>query len=310
MTPARGPKNSHARRFRGLVTASAALLVAAVLMFHTLVPEVEGVVPVFESFLPWYGLAIPILAIAAIARRSPVAMASVLVAATVWGVIFWPQLLPLETKGDATLTIASENIMSENPRPSDAANALAATDVDVVAVQEFDDNGRKAVNDALGGAYPHSEVVSTVGVWSKRPLFNPQSLNLGLNWARALSVDVDTPSGQTRIYVVHLDSLRPGDSVGRDKMLGQLADTIRADKSPRIVIIGDFNTATTDRKFTQLTNLAPEVHSSDFGFGFTWPAPFPAIRLDHALVKGLQGVSSRILDNNGSDHRGFTVSLR
>ncbi len=292
------------------MTASAALVVAAVLMFHKLVPEIEGVVPVFESFLPWYGLAIPILAITAIARRSLVAILSVLAAATVWAVIFWPRLLPLEAKGDAVVTLASENIMTNNPRPSDAANALAATNADVVAIQEFDNDGREAVNDALGTAYPHSEVVSTVGVWSKRPLVNPQSLDLGLTWARALSVDVDTPSGQTRIYVVHLDSVRIGDSVGRDKMLGNLADAIRADKSPRIAVIGDFNTATTDRKFSQLTDLAPEVHTSDFGFGFTWPAQFPAVRLDHALVRGLQGVSSRILDNNGSDHRGFTVSLR
>jgi len=310
MTPSYNRPKSHARSCRGLITACLALVLAAVLMFHSTIPDVGGFISAFESFLPWYGLAIPLLAIIAITRRSLVAVASVIVAATVWGVLFWPQLLPQEAKGDASLSIASENIMGGNPRPKDAANALAATGVDVIAVQELDSDGKEAVDDTLSTTYPHSEALSTVGVWSKRPLSNPQSLDLGLGWARVLSVDVDTSSGQTRLYVVHLASVRPGDSVGRDKMLRHLATTIRADQSPRIVIIGDFNTASSDRELTQLTTLAPEVHTSAFGFGFTWPAQFPVVRLDHALAKGLSSVSSRILDDNGSDHRGFTVALR
>ncbi len=310
MMPSRSRFPSRSRRTRGLVTACVALLVAAVLMFHAEVPDWPGVVFIFDSFLPWYGLAIPVLAIIAIARRSLLAVACVLIAATVWGVQFWPHLQPREATGDTAFVIASENIMGGNPRPSDAANALAATDADVVAVQKFDDRGKEAVKDTFEAKYPHSETVSTVGVWSKLPLLNPKPLTLGLSWARALSVDIETRAGQVRVYVVHLDSVRPGDTTGRDMMLSTLADTIRADNSPRIVVIGDFNAASTDRKFAQLTQIAPEVHSSDFGFGFTWPAPFPVVRLDHALVKGLESVSSRILDDNGSDHRGFTVSLR
>jgi vancomycin resistance protein VanJ len=39
------------------------------------------------------------------------------------------------------------------------------------------------------------------------------------------------------------------------------------------------------------------------GFGFTWPASFPVVRIDQILVSGVEPDSSWVLPANGSDHK-------
>jgi vancomycin resistance protein VanJ len=39
------------------------------------------------------------------------------------------------------------------------------------------------------------------------------------------------------------------------------------------------------------------------GFGSTWPAFFPVVRIDQILVRGVEPDSCRVLPANGSDHR-------
>jgi vancomycin resistance protein VanJ len=46
------------------------------------------------------------------------------------------------------------------------------------------------------------------------------------------------------------------------------------------------------------------------GFGFTWPAQAPVVRIDHVFVRGLDTTSTEVLPANGSDHRGLRVGLR
>jgi vancomycin resistance protein VanJ len=147
-------------------------------------------------------------------------------------------------------------------------------------------------------------------VWSRIPITGEQKLDLGLGWDRALWVELDTPGAPTRVYAVHLASVRPGQYQERDSMLANLTSTLKADHSERVVVVGDFNSASTDREFTPLTRVVHEGSQSDLGFGFTWPAKFPIARLDHALTRGMTTVTSTVLPDNGSDHRGILVGLR
>jgi hypothetical protein len=45
------------------------------------------------------------------------------------------------------------------------------------------------------------------------------------------------------------------------------------------------------------------------GFGFTWPASFPVVRIDQILVRGVEPDSSWVLPANGSDHRPVEASI-
>jgi vancomycin resistance protein VanJ len=137
-----------------------------------------------------------------------------------------------------------------------------------------------------------------------------EKLSLGLGWDRALRVDVETPGAPTSVYAVHLASVRPGENARRDQMLAELTSTVGADDAERVLVVGDLNTATTDRTLSPLSDVLTEDADSALGLGFTWPAALPLARLDHAFVRGLTTVTSTVLPDNGSDHRGIEVGLR
>jgi vancomycin resistance protein VanJ len=286
-----------------------ALAVAALLLWHGAIPDRGGIMGLIESVLPWFGILIVLLAIIAAARRSAFAGIGALVAAVVWAALFVPQLTPHHGEGDANLSIISENVDADNADPGATVASIAARHPQVIALQELTDTSTQAALTTLDGAYPHHYIVGTVGVWSELPLSNGHSLTLGLGWKRALSVDVQTDEGSVRVYALHAASLRPGQFTQRDEMLRTLAATLRADDSTRLIAVGDFNAASTDRAFRQLLDTVSEPRTSQWGLGFTWPARLPVARVDHLLERGLRVVSSVVLPANGSDHRPIEVGL-
>ncbi|MFC5929826.1 endonuclease/exonuclease/phosphatase family protein [Cryobacterium melibiosiphilum] len=309
------------RREPGIAISVLALVVIQLLLLHGLVPNLDGYASLAESFLPWLGLPIIVLAALVLRRFSRLAALAVAASALVWALLFVPSILPHGDQGagdpgagaaasGGTFTVASENVKAGNPRVGDVAASLAATGADVVAIQELDSGSQAAVAAGLDPTHPFSTVVGTVGVWSTTPILDSRNLDLGLGWTRALWVDVDTDAGRTRVYVVHLDSIRPGQDSQRDEMLRELRTTLAADVAERIVVVGDFNSATTDRAFARLSDTVTDVGTSTVGLGFTWPSAFPLARLDHLLVRGLTSVSSVVMPANGSDHRGILVTLR
>ncbi len=299
-----------ARGTRGITVGVLALLVGALLLWHRLLPDVGGGASLIETFLPWLGGVILLLGIAALVRFSLIGGLCVAVAAAIWSLTFGPTMLPGMATGATSLTVASENIHAQNAAAGAIAADLASKHPDVIALQEVDATSRTAITSALGAKYPYSAVVGTVGVWSTIPISGEKGLDLGLGWDRALWVDLDTPGAPTRVYAVHLASVRPGQYQERDTMLANLASTLKSDRTGRILVVGDFNSASTDRAFSPLTRVVHEESQSELGFGFTWPATFPVARLDHALTRGLTTVTSTVLPDNGSDHRGILVGLR
>ncbi|WP_162138917.1 endonuclease/exonuclease/phosphatase family protein [Gryllotalpicola ginsengisoli] len=304
--PARRRAAFSANACLGLV----ALAVGALLLWHRAIPDVEGVMGLLESVLPWFALVILFFGVLAAVRRSAFIGVGALVSAIVWAAVFVPQLMPEENSGRASVTVISENLDAGNGDPAATVRAIADRHPDVIALQELTSATSPVVVKALEGRYPHHVLVGTVGVWSTLPLTGEQSLTLGLGWKRALRVDVVTRAGVVRLYSLHAASLRPGEFRQRDEMLDNLGRTLRADDAKRLIALGDFNAASTDRAFTELLSTVHEPHTSSFGFGFTWPAALPVARVDHVLERGLTVVSSRVLPANGSDHRGIEVGLR
>lgn len=204
--------------------------------------------------------------------------------------------------GESALTIVSQNVRAQSGGGASSADDLRADAPDIVALTELDAASREAAGAALAEQYPYAYAVGTVGVWSAYPLSSGEPLDLGLGWNRALRVTVQAPAGDIRLYLVHAASVRPGAQTARDGMLAELAATVRDDDSPRIIALGDFNSATTDPALRALGAELSLVRPTDGTLGLSWPTAFPLVKIDHVFQRGFR-VSSATTQRAGvSDH--------
>ncbi len=287
---------------------------AAVLMIgHRYVPNRLGNIGSFlETFLPWLGLAVPLLLAVALLTRSKVGTAAVALLAVVWLGQFGQLLLPGKGGGDHDLRVVSHNVGASNPDPAGTAAALAETGADLIALQELSD--ASAYRQVLSKTYPHSATRGTVALWSKHPLTS-SSVDIGIGWTRALRAQVQTPGGPVAVYVAHLASVRVGSegfsSEQRNTTITELADSIAGERLPKVLVLGDFNGTAYDRELAPLTYGLTSAHAqAGFGFGFTWPSAFPLARIDHVLIKGMTATDAAVLGRTGSDHRPVQADLK
>lgn len=317
--PTRGgsvPANETARQRphrRGIIVTLLTVVVIIALAGHRWVPAAAGIGLVWESLLPWTIVAFALAGLAASLRRSARAGLWVVIGLVVWSVMFVPLLVSHKpAAGTApTLTVASQNLNAVNADAGAAARALVATKADVVAMQELGAVSAEPATAVLDAAYPHSTTASTVGVWSRYRLTDVTRLDLGMSWDRTLHAELQVPGGEVSLYVVHLPSVRPSVEAARNRALSVLAAAVRADRSPRMVVVGDFNTATFDRNMRPLlAQVQDSRRVAGGGFGFTWPAKAPVTRPDHVLSKGFEVVSDAVLAAHGSDHRAILATLR
>ena len=308
---------------RGPVLAALALLLALAMLLHAEIPDWRwNLGSLAETFLPWSGLLIPVLLAGALRRRSASALAALVVPAVVWLNLFGGVLSDKSRPG-GFLTVASENVNAGNPGPAVTARDLAASGADVLALVELTPQAAGSYEKGLAKAYPYHTLQGTVGLWSKLPLSDTTPIDImdygplagtvpaGQKMAsdRALRTTVTTDHGPLTVYVAHPGSVRVNPRAGfltasRDIGVRALGQAIAADPSKRVVLLGDLNGTVGDRAFTGLT---AQLHSAQDvagdGFGFTWPASFPVVRIDQILVRGVTPDSSWVRPANGSDHR-------
>jgi vancomycin resistance protein VanJ len=284
------------------------IVVAAVLAGHQLIPALGGFTPVLESMLPWVGLAVPLLLFAAALARSTVAAAASLVPGVVWAAMFGSTLFRTPPGGPSDLAVGTVNVGVRNNASGEAVRTIAK-DLDLLAAQELTVGGPAARQ--LNKMFKYHYPVSTVGLWSRYPITQTKPLDVGLGWPRALRAVVDTPKGKVTVYVMHLASARPGHTASRDASLAHARKLLDADTSKRILVLGDLNTATTDRGMRGLTPPLSDAQSvAGEGFGFTWPSEFPITRPDHILFKGMEATEAGVAPATGSDHRAAMASFR
>ncbi|QES10147.1 hypothetical protein DEJ44_34010 [Streptomyces venezuelae] len=294
------------RRGRSLALSAALLALGIVLVGHGGLPELPGrLSSLAETVLPWSGLAIPALAAPALLRRSRTATAALVLPVAAWLTVFAGTLADKSAPG-GDLTVVSHNVNQDNPDPQATVRSLIASGADIVALQELSPDTAPAYERALATTYPHHFYEGTVGLWSTRPLRNARALPI-MPWTRALRATADTPAGPVAVYVAHLPSVRVGatgfTSGTRDEAAGLLAGFLRAERSPRVLVMGDFNGSTDDRGLRPLTaGMASAQSTSGEGFGLTWPASFPLVRIDQILLKGARATGSWTLPATASDH--------
>ncbi|MCG7524482.1 endonuclease/exonuclease/phosphatase family protein [Streptomyces sp. OfavH-34-F] len=293
---------------RGIVLACLAVLLTLVMAFHARVPNrIGNLGSLTETFLPWFGLLIPLLLVLGLVRRSGTALVALLLPVVVWLNMFGGLFTDKSGSG-GDLTVATHNVNADNPDPAATADQVAGSGADVVALQELPAGKVAAYEKALAGRFRYHSVQGTVGLWSKYPLSDTRPVDLRMGWVRAMRTTVATPEGPLAVYVAHLPSVRVKLHAGftanqRDQSADALGKAIAHEPLSRVALLGDLNGTMNDRSLNAVTaQMRSTQGAAGDGFGFSWPASFPMARIDQILVKGVEPMSSWTLPATGSDH--------
>ncbi|MEV4434515.1 endonuclease/exonuclease/phosphatase family protein [Streptomyces sp. NPDC049555] len=299
---------------RGLVLAALAVVLVLLMVLHAEIPNrVGNLGSLTETFLPWLGLLIPVLLVAAVLRRSVSALIALLLPAVAWVNLFGGLLTDKSGKG-GDFTVATHNVNAGNPDPAGTARAVAASGADVVALEEFSDASR--YEKALAGTYKYHSVQGTVGIWSKYPLRDARPVDIKMGWTRALRATVESPQGPVAVYVAHLPSVRVKFNAGftagqRDNSAEALGREIAREPVRKVVLLGDLNGTMNDRSLAPITSqLRSAQGAAGNGFGFSWPAGFPMARIDQIMVRGMDPVSAWTLPATPSDHLPIAARMK
>ncbi|WP_406149651.1 endonuclease/exonuclease/phosphatase family protein [Streptomyces sp. NBC_01012] len=294
---------------RGIILALCSVLLTLVMVLHSDIPNTIGNLgSLVETFLPWFGVFIPLLLILGLVRRSATAVISLVLPVAVWLNLFGGLMFSDKAGAGGDLTVATHNVNAGNPDPEGTAQQVAGSGADVVALQELPSGKVSAYEDALAKRYPHHSVQGTVGLWSKYPVTDAGPVDIKLGWTRAMSATVTTPEGRIKVYVAHLPSVRVKLNAGftanqRDASADALGNAIEHEPLDRVVLLGDLNGTMNDRSLNAVTSQMRSTQgAAGDGFGFSWPAAFPMARIDQIMVRGVEPLSSWTLPATDSDH--------
>ncbi|MFC9298441.1 endonuclease/exonuclease/phosphatase family protein [Streptomyces sp. NPDC057011] len=293
---------------RGLVLAGLAVLISLVMIFHAELPnDVGNLGSLTETFLPWLGLAVPVLLAAAVYRRSATALIAIVLTAAVWVNLFGG-LVTDKSGAGGNLMVATHNVDADNPDPSGTAKSVAKSGADVLALTELKGSAVPVYENALADTYKYHAVEGTVGVWSKYPLTSSGPVDIKMGWTRAMRTTVSTPEGPIGVYVAHLPSVRVKLNAGftanqRDNSADALGAALAAEPLRKVLLLGDLNGTMNDRSLSEVTSQMRSTQgAAGDGFGFSWPAQFPMARIDQIMVRGMKPEASWTLPRTGSDH--------
>jgi vancomycin resistance protein VanJ len=334
-------RRSPMRRQTAMAITVVACLAVAFLVLHRFVPDTGGLGSLLETWLPWVGVPVAVLLIAAVVVHTRRALIATLAAALVWTALYGPQLLPRGSSAPAQLRVFSEDVNGDAHEATASGSMALAQHADVVALEDMYSSvsASSAVN-GLNGAYANHVTEYEFGLWSRYPISDVQPIALGtavptqalsLGAADAglaaastgapvigaLKATLATPHGAVVVYLVHLPQPVLGDqgfAQARDAAFTQFVALLKQDAAPRLAVIGDINVAATDRQFSQLTRndaLTSAQQAAGRGYGFTWPAEFPFVRLDDVLTRGLTPLRSVVLPSiaAGQTHLPIQVDL-
>ena len=298
-------------RFGRFVLVPGAVLVAVLLILHPVLPGGR----LLPTFLPWLGLAVPVLAALAGWRRSRPGLIAVLLPLAAWLALFGGHLVPDgDTRHD--LVAVQHNVSDENPDPAATVRTLLEADPDLVALEEVVPSAVPAYAAAFPAGYPHHTVQGTVALWSRYPLAETAPLDIrpaafGTDWNRGLRAVARTPHGDIAVHVVHLPSIRPGagglDTAHRDDSARRLGAILAAEPVARVILLGDLNATVHDRGLEPVT---AHLGTADSDFAFSFPAGLPLARIDHVLARTITVTSVHTLPRTGSDHLPIAARLR
>jgi endonuclease/exonuclease/phosphatase (EEP) superfamily protein YafD len=277
----------------------------------------------------WWSLpAVPVALVAAL-RRRPATAAVLAIPAMVWvwsyGALFLPSSPPA-LRPD--LRVVTFNTYVHREGIDHVTGLVAATNPDVLLLQEVFPPRQQQLEAALAARYPHHLTIQSPGVGgvmvlSRHPIVGT-SVSESAPGSRATEVVVLDVAGRLlQVVSVHLISPCPrcGPSwierleLEGDRREAEMAGILRALRVGVPTIVGgDFNSNERSRPYRQLVRAGfQDPHRAvGSGPGFTWPDDGPVgalLRVDWILSRGITPVSAWVGDGNGSDHRPVVVDF-
>jgi len=292
------------------------VVVACLLLFHRAVPNRVGQVgSLVETFLPWLGLAVPVLLGLAWWRRSGRAALAALLPIAAWLGVFGGHLVP-PTGSPADLVAVQHNVSDENADPAGTVRELLKVRPGLIALEELTPAALPAYASAMPAEYAHHTVQGTVGLWSRYPLSEARLLDIrprdvGTDWNRGLRAVAHLPGGDVAVYVAHLPSVRIGasglGSARRNESAALLGAALTADPLGKVLLLGDLNYTVDDRELAPIGSLLGTAEST---FAFSWPARAPVARIDQIMGRSVTVTEVWALPATGSDHLPIAARIR
>ncbi|MFF8833422.1 endonuclease/exonuclease/phosphatase family protein [Streptomyces sp. NPDC015131] len=300
------------------MVAATAVAAACLLAFPGAVPRTAGRPDsLVVTFLPWLGLLLPVLLVAARLRRSALALLALLLPAGVWLARYGGEPPEPPATGPGVITVVQHNAADDNRDPAGTARALTRARPRLIALQELTTAALPAYRAVLAPGYPYHAVHGTVGLWSAYPLRDVRPLDIrppgfGPDWNRGLRATALTPYGRTAVHVVHLPSvrLRPAtglDSAARDAAAARLGAAIAAEPEERLLLLGDLNATAGDPGLAPVTT---RLRPAPQRLAFSRPAALPVARIDQVLARSATVLGIRPLPATGSDHLPVAATIR
>jgi vancomycin resistance protein VanJ len=233
--------------------------------------------------------------------------------------------------GEADLTVTTWSLEVGPGVPAQVVEALRADDADVVVVQELSRPVASALatDPILTARYPHRVLDSEphgLGILSRLPLEPTETIpDLPVQLARLQvgSETIELLNGHPLPGVLgrEIAGIPTGyDPTRRDERIDAIRRLIdsRIEAGARLIVAGDFNTASSERAFERLTAGLRDAHEEvGWGPGWTWRPnrlvwlPGGILRLDIVLTgPGLEPVGPEMTCTDTAEHCLFTAGLR
>ncbi|WP_156164980.1 endonuclease/exonuclease/phosphatase family protein [Demequina silvatica] len=267
--------------------------------------------------VPWVVLAALVpLALALLTRVWALAGAAVAIAVlcAAWTA---PLFTSAAASGDATLTVATANLLTGQGDAEVVVAMVRDHDVDVLSLQELTPGAADALIAAgLEDLLPHAAALpdaiwSGTGLWSRYPITGWEGLD-DYTFRQVLA-QVELPSGSTTVLAIH--PAAPQLLVHRawSEETRRLTDVLDAVEGP-VIAAGDLNLVRDHRAFRELESRGYVDAADEAGAGLvsTFPqdrTPPTLVALDHVVTRDLPlaAVDVDTVVVPGSDHRALVV---
>ena len=218
---------------------------------------------------------------------------------------------------EATLRIATFNVLTANNHYDDAVKWIRETDPDVVFLPEVDEVWASALS-PLEDSHPH--VIEHIvegnfgfALYSKLPIVSQEIIPCGRMELPLLKLRLQGPKGEFTLFGAHpVPPTTEFWSDERNAFLQTLANEAAKETLP-IIAVGDFNATRWSQGMKPLWNAGLLDSATGHGAGSTWMrgSYLLAVPIDHVLFRG-PGIACTkrwIGPDLGSDHRAVVAEI-
>ena len=218
---------------------------------------------------------------------------------------------------EATLRIATFNLLTANTRYDDAMKWIRETDPDVIFLPEVDEIWASALS-PLQASHPH--VIEHIvegnfgfALYSKLPIVSQEIIPCGKLELPLLKTRLTGPKGEFTLFGAHPVPPSTGFWASeRDAFLQVLADEASKETLP-VIATGDFNATRWSHGMKPLWNAGLLDSAKGRGAGSTWMRGsfLLAVPIDHVLFRAPGATCSKrwIGPDLGSDHRPVVAEI-